>query len=97
MLFSTAAMSIVTVITLVTTIGAIQNQSIDKSQIIIRFVTAAVMLVSMLIIPVIRIITMKKSKKRKEDKRRDGPAVCGLFFKVIGDSGSGSNYRHVYQ
>ena len=70
MLFSTAAMSIVTIITLVTTIGAIQNKSMDRSQIIIRFATAAVMLVSMLIIPIIRIIIMKKNKKRKEEQRQ---------------------------
>lgn len=70
MLFSTGAMSVVTLITLITTLGAAQNRSIDKSQIIIRVITAAVMLISMLIIPIVRFAIMKKSRRKKEEKRQ---------------------------
>lgn len=70
MLFSTGAMSIVTIITLITTLGSAQNNSISKSQIIIRVITAVVMLISMLVIPIIRSVTMKKSRRKKEEKRQ---------------------------
>lgn len=69
-MFSTAAMSIVTIITLITTISAMQNGNTNRSQIVIRIVTSAVMLISMLIIPITRMIILKRSKKKKELMRQ---------------------------
>ena len=70
MIFSTASMSIVTVIMLMTTLGSAKNSNIDKTQIIVRLISAAVMLISMLIIPIVRIIIIKRNKKKKEEIRQ---------------------------
>ena len=70
LLFSTASMSIVTVVTLITTLSSAKNPNADKTQIIVRLITAAVMLISMLIIPIIRMVIIKRSKKKKEEMRQ---------------------------
>ena len=70
LLFSTASMSIVTVVILITTLSSAKNPNADKTQIIVRLITAAVMLISMLIIPIIRMVIIKRSKKKKEEMRQ---------------------------
>ena len=70
LLISTASMSIVTVVTLITTLSSAKNPNADKTQIIVRLITAAVMLISMLIIPIIRMVIIKRSKKKKEEMRQ---------------------------
>lgn len=69
-LFSTMSMSIVTVLSLVLTISAMQNGNTNKTQIMIRIITSAIMLISMLVIPIIRLIIQKRSKKKKEFVRQ---------------------------
>lgn len=65
-LFSTMAMGIITLFTLITTISSMQSGNTSKSQIVIRIISSVVMLVSMLIIPIIRLIIQKKNRKKKE-------------------------------
>ena len=68
--FTTMAMGSVTLLTLINTISNMNNSNQSALQKSTRVVSSCVMLVSMLLIPIIRMIIQKKINKRKEKARQ---------------------------
>lgn len=68
--FTTMAMGSVTLLTLINTISNMSNSSQSALQKSTRVVSSCVMLVSMLLIPILRMIIQKKINKRKEKARQ---------------------------
>lgn len=68
--FTTMAMGSVAFLTLINAIASMQNSTQSKMQVVTRLVSSGVMLVSMLLIPVLRMIIQKRINKKNEQKRQ---------------------------
>ena len=69
-MFSTMAMGSVTLVTLISTISTLGNGNTNKTQIVTRIVSSAIMVISMLLIPIVRNVIQKKNSKRTEKRRQ---------------------------
>lgn len=67
---TTMAMGSVTLLTLINTIASMQNTKQSKVQVATRLVSSGVMLMSMLLIPILRMVIQKRINKKAERQRQ---------------------------